>query len=383
MIESDAKRPTNVIIDLDKLAYNFHSVKKFVGKEIKYMAVVKANAYGHGAVECAKRLENEGVDWLGVALPEEGLELRKQGIKTPILCLCGFWNGQEQILLENNLTPVIYQLEKAESFNQEARKKGIEAKIHVKIDTGMGRIGVRFDEANNFADGLKEFRNLSVEGIMTHFAAADNLNENDFTNLQISRFDETVKMFESKGFYPKYKDLANSPGAVGHSEARGNLVRIGGILYGLGDDVLPKEIPKPKLKPIMSLRSRIAHIKLVPKGETLGYGRTFQTKKDSKIATIPIGYQDGYNRALSNRGRVIINGEYAPIVGRISMDWSISDVTNIQDVKVNDEVILIGEKDKLRITAEELAEKIDTISYEVTCGINSRVNRVYVGSQKK
>lgn len=383
MLESSQRRPTNITIDLNKLAHNFHSVKKFVGKDINYLAVVKANAYGHGAIECAKKLEEEGIDWFGVALPEEGLELRKSGIKTPILCLSGFWNKQETLLLENDIVPVIYQLEKAKKYNLKAKEKGVKAKIHVKIDTGMGRIGVRFDDAKNFAKKLKKFDNLAVEGIMTHFAAADNLSENKFTDLQILRFNQTVKTFENEGFCFQYKDLANSPGAIAHVAARSNLVRIGGILYGLEDDVLPEEIKKPNLKPVMSLHSQISYLKLVPKGETLGYSRTFQTKRDSLIATIPIGYQDGYSRSLSNRGRVIINNKYAPVVGRISMDWTIVDVTEVPNVKVNDKVTILGEQDDIRVNAEELARKTETISYEITCGFSSRVNRIYVGSKKK
>lgn len=378
---NEIQRPTWAEINLENLAYNFHSVKSFVGEKIKYMAIVKADAYGHGAVECARKLEREGIDWFGVALPEEGLELRNAGITKLILCLGGFWNGQENLLLNHQLTPVIYQIEKADQFNRAAKSAGMVADIHVKIDTGMGRIGIRFDEVQDFVQKLKEFNNLRVEGIMTHFAAADNLRENDFTELQIERFYQAVKIFEENGFRPIYKDLANSPGAVAHENSRANLVRLGGVLYGLGGDVLPKEIEKPELKPVLSLRTKITHLKKVPKGETLGYSRTFRTEKDSLIATIPIGYQDGYCRSLTNIGRAIVNGKFAKIVGRVSMDWTILDVTDIPDVKLDDEVILIGENNNLQISAEELAEKTGTISYEITCGISRRVTRRYVGSK--
>ena len=374
---TDANRPTWTEINLDNLAFNFKSVKHFVGAKLNYMAVVKADGYGHGAVNCARRLEQADIDWFGVALPEEGLELRENGIKKPILCLGSFWAGQENLLLENDLTPVIYRLEIAEKFNRAANDKKTIADVHIKIDTGMGRIGVRFDEVKDFAESLKKFTNLRVDGIMTHFATADNLSENDFTNEQIRRFDEAVLIFEEKGFRPRYKDLANSPAAVAHQNSRGNLVRIGGILYGLGDDVLPKEIEKPALKPVLSLHTRIAYLKKVPKGETLGYSRSFTTEKDSLIATLPIGYQDGITRRLSNKGRVLINGSFAPIVGRISMDWTILDVTDIPNVKINDEVILIGEENDKKITAEELARLTETISYEITCGIDRRVTRKY------
>ena len=378
---SESQRPTWAEINLDNLAYNFRSVKNFIGENTKYMAVVKADAYGHGALECAKKLERENIDWFGVALPEEGLELRNSGITKLILCLGGFWNGQEKLLLNYQLTPVIYQVEKAEMFDRAAKERGTIANIHVKIDTGMGRIGVRFDEVSGFAEKLKNFKNLRLEGVMTHFASADNLSENEFTNLQITRFYEAVRIFEEKGFRPVYKDLANSPGAIAHADSRGNMVRLGGVLYGLGGDVLPQEIEKPLLKPLLSLGSRITHLKKVPRGETLGYSRTFSTVKDSLIATIPIGYQDGYVRALSNIGRVIVNGNYVQVVGRISMDWTILDVSDVQNVKINDQVTLIGESGNLRISAEDLARATGTISYEITCGISRRVARRYVESK--
>ena len=216
---------------------------------------------------------------------------------------------------------------------------------------------------------------------MTHFAAADRLDQNEFTDLQIKRFKESLAIFENKGFRPIYKDLANSPGAIVHENSRSNMVRLGGVLYGLGGDILPEGVEKPALKPVLSVYTRVTHLKKVPKGETLGYSRTYETANDSLIATIPIGYQDGLPRALSNQGRVLINGHYAPIVGRISMDWTILDVSDIPDVKLEDKVVIIGKENDLSINAEELAQKTGTISYEITCGINRRVTREYVESQ--
>lgn len=373
------ERPTWTEIDLDNLAFNFHSVKKFAGDAIKYMAVVKADAYGHGSVECAKRLEKEGIDWFGVALPKEGVELRQAGILKRILCLGSFWSGQEEILLDYNLTPVIYQKDQAKQFDAAAKKRGSIAEIHVKIDTGMGRIGVRFDEVEQFVEKLQAFENLHVEGVMTHFASADDLGENEFTELQIQRFDESVEIFESNGFKPVYRDLANSPASIAHPRSRGNMVRLGGVLYGLGDDVLPKGIETPDLKPVLSLHSKIAHLKNVPKNETLGYGRKFETKTQSHIATIPIGYHDGYFRGLSNNSEAIIRGKKVPVVGRISMDWSILDVSSVEDAEVGDQVILIGDEKGETVTAENLAKILDTISYEITCGIDKRVERIFIG----
>jgi alanine racemase len=378
MSDINSQRPTWTEINLDNLAFNFHSAKRFIGNDVKYMAVVKADGYGHGAIECARRLEAEGIDWFGVALPEEGIELRKSGIRKLILCLGSFWEGQETAILNYNLTPVIYRIENAESLNRAARERGTSVDIHIKIDTGMGRIGVRFDEVAAFADRIKSLPALRLQGLMTHFASADDLGQNEFTALQIERFNRAVSIFEEKGFHPIYKDLANSPGAVVHPESRQTMVRLGGILYGLGGDVLPKTVEKPELRPVLSLHSRIAHLKTVPEGETLGYGRTFRTEKESRIATIPIGYQDGYSRVLSNTGRVIVGGAVVPVVGRISMDWTLIDVSDVPNAGVGDEVILIGERNGLSIPAEELARKTDTISYEITCGINRRVVRRYV-----
>lgn len=374
-------RPTWAEVNLQNLAFNFRSIRNFVGENVKMMAVVKADAYGHCAVECSKKLERLGIDWFGVALPEEGFELRTGGIEKPILCLGGFWEGQEESLLRNDLTPVIYRIDQAESLNRAVKNLGIKAKAHLKIDTGMGRIGVRFDQIESFGEAIKSFDNLELEGAMTHFASADSYVEKDFTNLQIQRFYEAVEILESRGFEFKYKDLANSPATIAHPKAYGNMIRLGGILYGLGDDVLPDWTEKPKLKPVLSLYTKISLIKKIKKGETLGYGRTFRAERDSIIATIPIGYQDGYKRALSNRGRVLIGGKYADVVGRISMDWTLVDVTEIENAKVGDEVVLIGERGGEKIKTEEIAEKAGTISYEITCGINRRVTRKYVDGE--
>lgn len=382
MLPPSGHRPTWAEIDLDNLAFNFHSSKKFIG-DVEYMAVVKADAYGHGAVECASRFEAEGVDWFGVAIVEEGVELREAGIRKPILCLGGCWPGQEDMVIGHDLVPVVYRLDQAERLNAAVASHNILIPVHVKIDTGMGRIGARFDELEAFADRLRNLTNLKIDGLMTHFAVADRLDENDFTELQMKRFDEAVSLFRRRGFDPKYLDLANSPGAVAHPSSRSRMVRLGGILYGLGGDVLPAGIDKPELMPVMSLHTEISMLKNVPAGETLGYGRTFRTERDSIIGTIPIGYHDGFSRSLSNNGQVIVNGQFALIVGRISMDWTIIDVTEIGDVKIGDRVTLIGSQDALSITAEEIAEILGTISYEVTCGIDRRVRRIYKKQEKR
>ena len=369
-------RPTWAEINLDNLATNFRSLRQFVSKDVKIMAVVKADAYGHGATGCAQKLATEGAaDWFGVALPEEALELRQSGIEQPILSLGGFWPEQEHLCLQHRITPIIYRIEMAESLDRAAREANLVADVHVKIDTGMGRLGVRFDAVTEFAEALQRFKNLRVDGLMTHFAAADDARSNEFTDQQIGKFNSAVEIFRAKGFRPAWYDLANSPGTLAHKNAWGNLVRIGGALYGIGKDIFPSSETVEKLLPVMSLKSKITLLKTVPKGETLGYSRTFQTKRDSVIATVPIGYNDGLPRFLSNNGKVLINGRFVPVVGRVSMDLTILDVTDAPGVKLFDEVIFIGRQNGKQITVEDMAAQAETISYEITCGIGKRVPR--------
>lgn len=371
-------RPTWARIDLDALAGNFHFVRRRVSPKVKVMAVVKADAYGHGAVECARRLEAEGADWFGVATPEEGIELREAGIRQPILCLGGFWEGQAEDCLRFKLVPVIYRIDMAETLDRAARAAGVVADVHVKIDTGMGRLGVRYEAVAEFADALKAFTNIRVDGLMTHFAAADDPDRDCFTSDQTLRFRDAVNVFRARGFNPTYEDLGNSAGAYAHEDAWGNMVRPGGILYGLWRDILPPAPEPLQLRPVMSLHSRIMLLKRVAKGETLGYGCTFEASRETLVATLPLGYHDGYMRALSNRGHVIVRGQYASVVGRISMDLTLIDVTDVQGIALNDVVTLLGEDGELSVPAEELAKTAGTLSYEVTCGISARVPRVFV-----
>lgn len=371
------QRPTWAEIDLDVLAANFHMVRERVGADVKIMSVVKANAYGHGAVECSRRLEAEGTDWFGVVLPEEGIKLREAGITKPILCMEGFWAGQETSLLKFNLTPVVYRVDMIEALDRAAKDAGVTMNVHVKIDTGMGRLGVRFDALSDFINSISVFNNIRVDGLMTHFASADDPQFDSFTFEQITRFKMAVSQFREKGFEPTYTDLANSAAIVGKTASHGNMVRPGGVLYGLWRDILPPQISPIPFRPVMSLRSRIMLLKKVPAGETLGYGRTFKTSRESLIATVPIGYHDGYMRGLSNRGRVIIRGKFAPVVGRISMDATIIDVTDVGGVRIDDVVTMLGNENSLSITAEDIAQDVGTLSYEFTCGIQERVPRIY------
>lgn len=377
MNQSSRGRPTWAEIDLDALAHNYGVIRTHVGRDVKILAAVKANAYGHGATPCAARLEQEGVDWFGVALPEEGIELRKAGVRTPVLCLAGFWPGQEAACLQQKLTPVAYRLDLIASLDRAAGEAGLMADIHVKVDTGMGRLGVRSADVPEFCEALERFRNVRVAGLMTHLAAADDENKETFTNEQLDRFDKAVSAFRDRGFAPRLIHAANSAATFARSRNGENLVRPGGALYGFTRDVLPANIAVPPLRPVMSLHSRIMLLKKVPAGEKLGYGTTFETRRESLIATLPIGYDDGYARVLSNCGRVLVRGQFAPVVGRVSMDLTLIDVTDVAGVQLDDQVTLLGPDGSNRITAEEIGAKAGTISYEITCGISNRVPRVY------
>lgn len=374
-------RPTWAEIHLDNLAANFKQIRNLVSPAARVMAVVKADAYGHGAVECARRLAGEGADWFGVAIPEEGILLRAAGVTQPVLCLGGFWHGQAAACIQQKLTPVVYRLDMIDSLNQAALEAGVVADAHLKIDTGMGRLGIRFDELTEFAGQLDRFRNVRIDGLMSHLAAADDAMCQPLTLDQIRRFDEAAAILRERGYHPTYLHLSNSAGIYGHRSAWGNLVRPGGVLYGLWRDVLSHSVTDPQLAPVMSLHTRISLLKWVPAGETIGYGCTFEASRKTRIAILPIGYHDGYMRALSNRAHVIIKGAYAPVVGRISMDLTLIDVTNIEGVEIGDKVTLLGwdrQSPGPTVSAEDLARIAGTLSYEMTCGVGERVPRLYL-----
>jgi alanine racemase len=244
----------------------------------------------------------------------------------------------------------------------------------------MGRLGVRHDETGAFADALRAFKNIRLDGVMTHFAAADNPALDGFTDEQVARFQRALETLRERGHKPTYYDMANSAGTFAHPSSWGNMVRPGGVLYGLWRDILPPALEPARLSPVMAVRSRITLLKRVAPGETLGYGCTFETARETVVATLPVGYNDGYVRALSNRGRVIVRGQYASVVGRISMDLTLIDVTDVPGVALNDRVTLIGHDGDLSLPAEEIAQTAGTLSYEITCGISQRVPRHYGSS---
>jgi len=380
MTDLSSSRPTWAEINLANLIHNYQLMKEYLGAGVAIMPALKANAYGHGAIECARALQSAGAEWFGVALPEEGRALRRSGIRTSLLCLGGFWEGQECALMEHRLTPVIFRLDLLERLNLAAKSAGIVADYHLKVDTGMGRLGVPHSELRPFLHRAGSFENTRLDGIMTHLASADVPEKREFTERQIALFEEAVAAIRSGGYRPRWIHWANSAGAHGYPGSHGNLVRLGGVLYGLWRDVTDRSREPLEWRPVMTLHTRIMFLKSVPLGTPLGYGGTFVTSRKSRIATLPIGYEDGLVRALSNRGQVLIRKQIAPIVGRVSMDLTLIDVTDVPEVSVGDRAVVIGVDGPNQITAEEIAAQIGSLSYEVTCGISDRVPRVYVRS---
>jgi alanine racemase len=366
-------RPTRAEISLGNLRHNFEVIRGLVGPDVAVMGVVKANAYGHGAEEAAAVFERAGAAWLGVALPEEGAALREAGIGLPVLCLGGFWDGQESLLLDYDLTPAVYRPDQVERLDAEAGRRGATASYHLKVDTGMGRLGVPPGTLGDFLDRVARLRRVSCDGLMTHFPSADVPELADFTRGQIARYGDALEALRRHGLEPRWRHLANGAGTHAFPEGRGNLVRPGAVLYGLKRDVLAPVGPDLALRPVMRVVTRIEHLKTVPEGTPLGYGCTFTTARRSAIATVPAGYADGVRRGLSNRGHMSVRGRLAPVVGRVSMDLTILDVTDVPGVELGDEVVLFGGGG---ISVEDVAEAAGTISYEITCGISPRVPRV-------
>jgi alanine racemase len=375
-------RPTWAEIHLDHLRHNFQLVKNMVGARVGVMPALKADAYGHGAIDCARTLEGEGADWFGVALPEEGAQLREAGITRPVLCLGGFWEGQEELMIARSLTPVAFRLDLLERLDRAARAVGVTANYHLKVDTGMGRLGVPRRELELFLDGAARFANLKLDGVMTHFAAADDPEATEFTEQQAVRFEQALQQIRARGHQPSWVHEANSAAIHAYPRTHGNLVRPGGVLYGLWRDVTNPSVAPLDWRAVLSLRTRIILLKSVPANTPLGYGGTFVTGRASRIATLAVGYEDGLSRALSNCGRVLVRGQFAPIVGRISMDLTLIDVTDVEGAALNDEVVIIGSQGTNSITVEAMAASLGTISFEVTCRISNRVPRKTVVSSQ-
>lgn len=372
-------RPTWAEIDLGALRHNFKEIKRKLTKGASLLPVVKADGYGHGMEEIARVALSCGAKFLGVANIEEGILLRKRRITAPILILGSVYPlSNFTHILRYNLTPAICSLEASRELSRIARRKKKRVKVHIKVDTGMGRIGVSAENAANLVNKVVKLPGIIIEGIFTHLAAADS--DYEFTMEQIGKFQSVIDELKRDNINIKYKHAANSTAVLRYSDAHFNMARPGISLYGLVPfEGAEREID---LRPVMQLKTKIIFIKRVKKGTSISYGRTWKAERDSIIGTLPIGYADGYNRLLSNRAEVLICGKRVPIVGRVCMDMCMVDITSLPDVKVGEEVVLIGSQGKEKITADEIAKLIGTISYEVVCGISKRVPRIYLRSRK-
>jgi len=370
------RRPTSAIIDRSALRHNYLEIKKRTTPGTKVMAVVKANAYGHGDVQVARVFESMGCEFFGVAIPEEGARLRQAGIKAPVVVLGGIFPEQAPELFDLDLTPVIYDMETARLVNGLAVKMGVRKKMHLKVDTGMGRLGIKPGEVAPFLREFRSLKGLELEGVLSHLAEADSL-KREFSETQLELFNETLRTVrEDCGFEPALVHMANSAAVVDLADSRFNLVRPGIMLYGS----YPSERFRGKidLKPAMQIKTRILYLKSVPAGSPVSYGRTFVARRPSRIATLPIGYADGLPRRLSGSGEVLVKGKRVPIVGLVCMDLTMCDVTDVEGVETGDEVVVLGAQGSEAITAEEIAERAGTISYEIFCNISGRVPRVYI-----
>lgn len=368
-----------IVAEISKsaLKFNLKSIKQATDKKTKIMGVVKADAYGHGSVPLSKILLENGVSSLGVAIPEEGYKLRNAGIDAPILILGNTFPCYYKKTIEYDLTQTICSFEHAVLLSKEAKKQNKIAKIHIKLDTGMGRIGfLPCEESISEIKKIAALDNIEIEGLFTHFASADSYDKS-YTKKQQEKFMYVSNALGALGINIPIKHWSNSGSIIDMPKEHLDMVRAGIILYGFypSDEVNKKRLP---LRPVMRIKSKVSFIKKIPAEESISYGLTYKTSRPSIIATIPVGYADGFSRRLSNKGRVIINGHYAPIVGRICMDQFMVDVTDIPGVEQGSVACLMGEMDGLCVSGDEIANIMETINYEVTCLISARVPRIYV-----
>lgn len=378
-----ATRPTWAEISLSNLRHNFGIVQRHVGRAVTVCAVVKADAYGHGAVECARALEDEGAGWLGVTSLDEAIPLRESGIQTRILLMTGFWRGEEEEIVQLQLTPTVWETVQVELLERAAARLAVSKfPVHLKVDTGMGRLGVAPEEAAQVVGDIRASGHLLLEGLSTHLASSEILDAPSVGE-QLKRFADLRRTIQAEGIELSLVHVANTAAVIARPETLHNMVRPGIALYGyhLPFERAGREVGGSKLrlqvKPILTWKTRILSIREVRANQALGYGGTYVTKGPARIAVLPVGYADGLNRALSSRGRVIVREHYAPIVGRISMDLTLADVTGIPGVSIADEVILLGSLDGLSTDAREHAALANTNVYEILCGISKRVPRRY------
>ncbi len=366
-------RPTWCEIDLNALRHNFSEVRRVAG-EAAILAVVKADAYGHGVEGVVPALIDAGVEQFGVALVEEGIALRQMGVRQPILVMGGAPPGSEAVILANDLCPILSELSSARRLNDAALAAGARLSFHLKVDTGMGRLGARSEQLDELLPALRDLQALEMVGVMSHLAVADEP-ELPFTAVQQQRFTKIESQVRQAGLSPRFWHLANSAGIFSLDLSAQTLVRPGIVLYGgLTGGFFDQAVSQ---KPVMHLVSHIAQLKKLAVGDTVSYGQRFTAERPTRVAAIPIGYADGYNRLLSNRGEMLIRGQRVPVAGTVCMDWILADVTDLEQVAVGDRVVLLGSDGDNCISAEEWAEKVGSITYEVFCGISKRVPRIY------
>ncbi|MGI6486685.1 MAG: alanine racemase [Tepidanaerobacteraceae bacterium] len=373
-------RPTREEINLDYLEHNFKEIRRITDKNATICAVLKSDGYGMGAYEAAKVLLSCGASYLAVAFLDEALALRNRGIDAPILILGYTPEEQFDKVIGNDLTQTVYCLKLAEKLSNVAQRMSKKAKIHIKIDSGMGRLGFQAQPLN-IAEIKKLFnyKGLEIEGIYTHFAKADE-NDIQFTYEQFTNFLKVVNILDEEGFRIPIKHAANSAAIIQFPDTHLDMVRAGIILFGLYPDSVNRD--KARLRPVMTFKTQVSCVKRLPKGRSISYGGIFITRHDSVVATLPVGYADGYSRRLSSRGNVIVKGKRAPIIGRICMDQCMIDVTHIEGVKIGDEVILIGSMGDETITVDDVANTIGTVRDEIVNGVSRRVPRVYKKNNK-
>ncbi|MCA9352191.1 alanine racemase [Patescibacteria group bacterium] len=365
-------RPTFVEIDMDAVRHNLAQVRAIAPTQ-KILAVVKGNAYGHGAIPMAQLFQDEGVDYLGVAIPEEGVELRRSGITLPILVLSAIADKQIPVCIEYDLSITAPSDEKLEAIDQTAASFGKRATVHLKVDTGMGRIGVNWQRVKKFIAVMERCNHTDFEGLYSHFACSDEVS--DTTQVQIDRFNEVITTFEQAGYTFPIKHLANSGGIIFHPDSHFDMVRAGMMLYGLFEGIdVPNSVT---LKPAMTWKTEVVYFKYIEAGTGIGYGHNFVATEGTRIVTLPVGYADGYQRAMGTNGRVIINDTIYPIAGRICMDQMMINLGPDGEAYKGDEVILVGSSPSHAITFFDIANWSGTSIYELLCQISYRVPRIY------
>lgn len=363
-------------VDLKTVVENLDYIKSKVGPNVKTLVVVKADAYGHGAVAIGRTVLEHGASYLGVGDSTEAIELRQGGILAPILILGALIEEEISWIISYDIIPTVHSMDLLELLDTEAKRQSKKLKIHLKIDTGLTRLGASPERAVEIVKKIKTMSNLELEGICSHLSSSFNPDELEFTKKQVELFTNLLKKVEYNGFQIPLKHIASTGATYTLKDSHFNMVRLGGALYGIDPGTISKA--GIKFNPVLSLKTQITFLKTVPAGTAVGYHRTHITNKRSKIATIPIGYNDGYPYQLSNKGHVLIQGKRAPIAGTITMDYITVDVTHIPGAKVGDEVVLIGQQGKEKITTEDLARLAAISPYVITCGLGKRVRRMYV-----